>query len=432
VIRLALRVRRADAERVLAELLELAPSGLEERELGDVVEFAVYGAPGELPALPDLRAAAAGAFVDVATSEVGDDWAERWREFHRPVEIGGRLLVRAPWHPPRADRLEVVVDPGQAFGTGGHPTTRLCLELLLELRPRGALVDLGCGSGVLAIAAAKLGFDPVAGVDHDPAALAAAAANAAANGVRVATLRHDLVRDGPAPGAPTVVANLVRGLLLRVADHGFAGAPPQALVASGLLEEEADEASAAFARRGLVEAARRAGSGWAALLLRGRPTGQTRASPSPSMRSLRTSSETVSSSLTVSRSRRARSLGTVRFSTTGSSACSVTSCSSSEISGPLVASSTLASVIGSRSTRTSSRWTGTVRCSCSVTTYLRSRARPVSRRCVPTSSSSSERVIASSSLPRPDTSRSASSSCPERSSPPSVSSVRSVDRSHSP
>ena len=88
MIRLALRVHRADAELVLAELLELAPSGVEERELpGDVVEYAVYGAPGELPALPDLQAVAGNALVEITTEEIADDWHERWKAFHRPVAI---------------------------------------------------------------------------------------------------------------------------------------------------------------------------------------------------------------------------------------------------------------------------------------------------------------------------------------------------------
>ena len=110
VIRLAVRVRREQAELVLAELLELAPRGVEERDDGDVVEYAVYGAPGELPALPDLRAAAGGALVDVATSEVADDWDERWKAFHRPVRVGD-LLVRPPWEPAGEGRLDIVIDP---------------------------------------------------------------------------------------------------------------------------------------------------------------------------------------------------------------------------------------------------------------------------------------------------------------------------------
>jgi ribosomal protein L11 methyltransferase len=277
VIRLALRVRRADAEVVLAELLELVPAGVEERDVSaGVVEYAVYGAPGELPALPDLRAAAGGALVDVATSEVADDWSERWREFHRPVTVGGRGHVRAPWHPPAAAgaRLaEVVIDPGQAFGTGAHATTRMCLELLLTLEPGGALLDLGCGSGVLAIAAAKLGWDPVRGVDHDPLALDATRENARANGVEVDVARHDLLRDGPAPAAPTVVANLLGPLLRRLAADGFAGELPRALVVSGLLVEEAEAIAAAFAPLGLDERARRTEGEWAALLVAPRPVG---------------------------------------------------------------------------------------------------------------------------------------------------------------
>ena len=143
MLRLAVRVRRADAELVLAELLELAPSGVEEVDIDTgTVEYAVYGAPGELPELPDLEAAAGDALVDVSTSEVADDWADRWREFHKPLVLGDRLSVRPPWEPPQATALDLVIDPGRAFGTGAHATTRLCLELLLELEPRRA-VELG-------------------------------------------------------------------------------------------------------------------------------------------------------------------------------------------------------------------------------------------------------------------------------------------------
>jgi ribosomal protein L11 methyltransferase len=267
MIRLAVRVRRDQAELVLAELLELAPGGVEERDDGDVVEYAVYGAPGELPALPALRAAAGEALVEVATTEVADDWDERWKAFHAPVEIGG-LRVRPPWEPPRDGLVDVVIDPAQAFGTGAHATTRLCLELLLGLEPGGALVDVGCGSGVLAIAAARLGWAPVLGVDHDPEAVRATTENAAANGVGIEARRHDLLRDGPPPSAPTALANLLRPLLLRVAADGFAGPTPEVLIASGLLAHEGDEVAAAFARHGLREAQRRGDGEWIALLLR--------------------------------------------------------------------------------------------------------------------------------------------------------------------
>ncbi len=273
MIRLAVRVRREDAELALAELLQLAPSGVEEVDLGDRVEYAIYGAPGELPELPDLEAAAGDALVEVTTTHVEDDWAERWKSFHQPIEVGGRLLVRAPWHAapdPGSALVDLVIDPGQAFGTGAHHTTRLCLELLLELDHDGdrSVMDVGCGSGVLAIAAAKLGFGPVAGVDHERESVAATIENAAVNGVTVSAARHDLLHDGPAPGAPVVLANLLRPLLLRVAADGFTGAPPDVLIASGLLVHEADEVAAAFAQHlGVREADRRHSGDWAALLL---------------------------------------------------------------------------------------------------------------------------------------------------------------------
>ena len=159
--------------------------------------------------------------MEIVTEEVPDDWADRWRAFHKPVRIGDRLHVRPPWEPPSADGLlEIAIDPGQAFGTGGHDTTRLCLELLLDLEPGGAFADLGCGSGVLAIAAAKLGWSPVLGVDHEAESVEATRENARVNGVEVSASRADL-RAAPAPTAPTVAANLLRPLLLAVARAGL-------------------------------------------------------------------------------------------------------------------------------------------------------------------------------------------------------------------
>jgi len=268
VLRLAVRVRRADAELALAELLPLAPGGVEETDLGESVEYAVYGAPGELPALPDLQAAAGEALVGVSTREVADDWAERWKDFHRPIDVAGRLYVRPPWSPaPEASSgiLDVVIDPGQAFGTGAHATTRLCLELMLELEPRGAFVDVGCGSGVLAIAAAKLGWAPVVAVDYDELSVEATRANASANGVELDVRRGDLRREAM-PSSPTIAANLLRPLLLTYAER-LAGPPPERLIVSGLLREEADEVAAAFGRHRLSETTRQGSGAWAAVLL---------------------------------------------------------------------------------------------------------------------------------------------------------------------
>jgi ribosomal protein L11 methyltransferase len=274
VIRLALRCRAEHAEAVLAELLEVAPSGVEEVAapggLEGVVEYAVYGAAGEVPDLGAFEARSGGAVVEVLTEEVPDDWDERWKRFYFPVLVGGRIYVRPPWEQPaqRGGVEEVVIDPGGAFGTGTHPTTRMCLELMLEAgRARGrSFVDLGCGSGVLAIAAAKLGFDPVTGVDADRAAIEESGRNARANYVEIELRRADLRRE-PAPVAEVAAANLTAQLLAEVARNwAEQGERPGVLIASGLLREQADGAAEAFTAAGLTERRRLVSGDWAAIL----------------------------------------------------------------------------------------------------------------------------------------------------------------------
>src|SRR5215204_3964530 len=222
MIRLAVRCEPEYAEQVMSNLLELAPNGLEEERGPGWVEFAIYGPPGEVPELGELQAAAGGGLVDVTTTSVPDDWADRWADFHRPIEVAGRVGVRPSWWEPKDGLIDVVVDPGRAFGTGGHPTTRLCLALLVELEEAGEasgpIADWGTGSGVLAIAASKLGWSPITGCDRELASLETARANAEANGVEMTIERID-VREGPPPVAPSVVANLTGNLLTDCAGH---------------------------------------------------------------------------------------------------------------------------------------------------------------------------------------------------------------------
>jgi ribosomal protein L11 methyltransferase len=274
LIRLAIRCRPEAAEVVLAELSALVPEGVEEDHGPGWVEYAIYGAPGELPALGDLEAAVGESLVEVTTTEVPDDWADAWQEFHRPILIADRLWLRPSWEGPRADAVDVVIDPGQAFGTGAHPTTRLCLEMLVELadsgEATGAFADLGTGSGVLAIAAAKLGWAPVRGCDREVAALEAAAANAAANDVAIELGRVD-VRTDPFPFAATVVANMTAPLLLAIAGRFAASRlAPLRLVCSGLLPGEAERITTAFGEAGLSELDRRIDGDWAAISFRRR------------------------------------------------------------------------------------------------------------------------------------------------------------------
>ena len=273
MIRLAVGVRRADAELALAEVLSLAPAGVEEVDVSDdVVEYAVYGSAGELPAPEALAAALGSALVSVSRSEVADDWAERWREFHQPLRLGGRLEVRPPWIPAADTEINLVIDPGQAFGTGAHATTALCLGILLDLPLPGgdnrSVVDLGCGSGVLAVLAARLGWGPVRALDFDPLAVAATRENAAVNDVVLDEVRQfDLHGPAPVPPARLVLANLLAPLLLAWCDRGVTAST---VIASGLLVSEADHVGARFAQLGFAETDRRVQGEWAALVLTSR------------------------------------------------------------------------------------------------------------------------------------------------------------------
>lgn len=193
-----MRVPRGDVEIALARLLELAPSGLEEIDRGREVELAVYtDVAGE--------AIFRKAFPDASSTSVETGWEERWRDFHRPVHAGG-LWIGPPWEPVPRGEAAVVIDPGRAFGTGAHPTTRACIELLAR-ETVGSVLDAGCGSGVIAVAAARLGFPAVLAVDLDPVAVAATRENAARNGVVVETRRLDVLRD-ELPATDLVVANI--------------------------------------------------------------------------------------------------------------------------------------------------------------------------------------------------------------------------------
>jgi len=275
LIRLAVRCSPDAAELVLAELLVLAPGGVEEEQGPGWVEYAIYGSPGELPELGSVEALAGEERIEVTSEEIPDDWADRWRDFHEPVLIADRVLVRPSWLEPGdgEDGLHVVVvDPGQAFGTGAHPTTRMSIELLADLadagEARGTAVDLGTGSGVLAIAAAKLGWGPVLGVDSEEAAVEAARENAALNGVRIEVVRANLREEVP-PLGETVIANLTAPLLTEVAAMIAAREDwvPRMLVCSGLLATQAGEVTAAFEQAHLRVRERRDSGDWSALAM---------------------------------------------------------------------------------------------------------------------------------------------------------------------
>jgi ribosomal protein L11 methyltransferase len=224
-------------------MLALFPEGFEEGERGDDMELAAYTDAGGEELLREQ-------FPKVTSTSVEQDWEERWKRFHRSVRAGGVWIV-PPWEEPK-DGLSIVIDPGRAFGTGAHPTTRLVLELLTSVE-RGSLLDVGCGSGVLAIAGAKLGFAPVTAVDRAPQAVAAAAENAAANGVVLEIAQRDAVDDA-LPPADVAVMNISQPLVARIGPR----IDCRLLITSGYFEPHVPRLPG-FSRRD-----RAAAEGWAA------------------------------------------------------------------------------------------------------------------------------------------------------------------------
>ena len=232
-------------------MLELAPDGFEERDRGNEVELAAY---------TDSHGGSriARAFGSAQEDDVPSDWAERWRTFHRPARAGP-FWIGPSWEGAPDDAIAIVIDPGLAFGTGGHATTRLCLDLLAEVPP-GSLLDAGCGSGVLSIAAAKLGFSPVHALDDDPFAVETTVANAKANDVALVATAGDVTRS-TLPTVDVAVANIALETVERVASSVQA----RELVVSGYLERDAPSTP------GWTHVERRILDGWAADRLRRAP-----------------------------------------------------------------------------------------------------------------------------------------------------------------
>lgn len=219
-------------EAELALLLHIFPEGVEELDGA----FAVYA--DEPPVGFDV----------VEVEDVADGWEDAWRGFHHGIQVG-RLWVGPPWEDATPGTVAVEIDPGRAFGTGAHATTRLCLELLQDLEPT-SLLDVGCGSGVLSVAAAKLGFAPVTAVDVDEVALEVTRANAAANGVVVD------VATGLRP------ANLaVMNIALDVVERMLPDLPVERAITSGYLDRDEPRVD------GWHRLDRRVRDGWAADLL---------------------------------------------------------------------------------------------------------------------------------------------------------------------
>ncbi|MFZ9668894.1 MAG: 50S ribosomal protein L11 methyltransferase [Solirubrobacterales bacterium] len=274
MIRLSVRCASEQAEFVLAELSVLAPGGVEQVDDGDSVEFAIYGAEGELPEVGDLEATLGESRIALSSSRVDEGWETRWKEFHRPVTVpsssgGSSIWIGPPWSEAPGGEA-VAIDPGMAFGTGAHPTTRICLGFLLDLAERGdargSLADIGSGSGVLAIAAAQLGFNPVFALDSERAAVEATSANASLNDTEPVVSRIDL-RSDPLPEAETLVANLTGPLLITLVGRLRDGKLPSRIACSGFLAAERERVGDSFGSLGFRPTATGESEGWSGLLL---------------------------------------------------------------------------------------------------------------------------------------------------------------------
>jgi ribosomal protein L11 methyltransferase len=200
-----------------------------------------------------------------------EDWADAWKKHYVPQRVG-RIVIVPSWvsEPLAAHELGITLDPGMAFGTGLHPTTRGCLELLQEVSPMpDAVLDVGCGSGILALAALRLGATRAVGCDTDELAVEATCSNAERNGLadRV-DVRHGSLPAGAEERFPLVLANLVAAVLIDLASHLEAHlAPGGTLLASGIIEPRAPEVIDAMRVAGLTVVDRRDDGEWVSLRL---------------------------------------------------------------------------------------------------------------------------------------------------------------------
>ena len=241
---------------------EIAHVDLIEQELldkpRDVVKVHMYLAPDENPAevLPLFkeRLEASGIPYELATNGVEqEDWQNAWKKYYHAMDIGKRLAIVPGWEQYDTDRTAITMDPGMAFGTGTHETTALCLEVLDE-RVRGGerVLDIGTGSGILAIAALKLGAAAAEGVDIDPMCVRTAGENAVRNGVedRLTVLVGDL-SDKASGVYDLITANIVAAAILSLAPHVPALLAPGAVfIASGIIDTRKEEVLAGLRAAG--------------------------------------------------------------------------------------------------------------------------------------------------------------------------------------
>lgn len=206
-----------------------------------------------------------------------EDWMASWKQHYRPIQIGKRLLILPAWiEDPNEGRIAVKIDPSMAFGTGTHPTTQLCMDLLEEtVVPGRAVIDVGCGSGILSIGAVKLGASHALAVDIDNAAIVSTKENAQANGVleliETGIGSVDEVKEGrfSIRQAPLVLANILAPIIIRLFAAGLADLlePGGKMVLSGILDTQAEDVVKAAEAHGLKRISQKQINDWVAIVL---------------------------------------------------------------------------------------------------------------------------------------------------------------------
>jgi ribosomal protein L11 methyltransferase len=263
MIEIRLTVAQDDVETALDRLLLVAPNGVHELERSDKSELVLRGAAADLPSDAAIGELVAGVLT-LTRDEVTDDWAELLRGDGRPVVVASSAVIRKPWLDVVPGLINVVLADEVAFGTGLHPTTRDCAELLVTLAPAGSAFDLGCGSGVLAILAAKLGWSPVTAIDREPRAVEATRRGADFSDVSIKVdlldiLSLDLL------DATMVCANVPAELHARIG--ACTSECVRWVLVSGVLEHESSAVLSGYARLGFVERESRISEGWVTSLL---------------------------------------------------------------------------------------------------------------------------------------------------------------------
>ena len=231
--------------------------------------------PAEHVSFARDRLAAAGidATVTVGGTVSEADWADQWKKYYKPIHTGRRVVIVPVWesYEPKDGECVVLMDPGMAFGTGTHETTRLCAAALEDFDPAGKRVlDVGCGSAILAITAAKLGAAEAFACDIDPESVKVARRNCELNGVpNVTCAVSDLVADVPEGKYDVILANIVADIIIRLGpDAGRFLADDGVFIVSGIITERADEVRAALADAGFTPVSERTENGWTCIALR--------------------------------------------------------------------------------------------------------------------------------------------------------------------